>query len=256
MADIGEGVPLAASLPAYAEVVLPVEPEVIVEDRSGGLQEVIENALRDKPGKISVLVESLDGTNLSAGVGIHEEFNPYSTYKLFVALLVLEKIDTLEWYFTDTVSASKDVRACLEDMIIKSDNECPETFFEMLGGRAAIEKAVQAHGYEETYFVGDLRSTVSDQILFLRRLYRGELLTVPSTEYLIDLMKKQKFRDGIASGVDDPVANKVGFLFDYLHDSGIVYGDNVTYAISIYTKANSWSDIAEISSKIHAYIDN
>ena len=228
---------------------------ILNEKREASLQEILEEAVLAEPGKISVMVETFDGGDYSAGVTLGDEFNPYSTYKLFIAWLVLEKVDKGLWKFTDSVFEDHDVEACLRDMIVVSDNKCPETFFGMLGGRAAIEKVIRTRGYDNTYFVGTLSSTVGDQIIFLRQLYQGELLESSTTGYLINLMKNQKFREGIAAGVDAPVANKVGFQSDYLHDSAIVYGSKITYGISIYTKGSSWQSIAEIARKVHAFME-
>lgn len=224
-------------------------------DRSVSLQEVLEEAVQAEPGEISVLVESLEGDVFSAGVGVEKKYNPYSTYKLFIAWLVLERVDKREWELAKPVFEGRDVGECVEDMIVLSDNKCPETFFKMLGGREVIERRVQREGFSNTSFVGELGSTVTDQVAFLKKLYRGELLGWSGTEYLLELMKRQKFRDGVPLGVSVPVADKVGFLHGYLHDSAIVYGEESTYTVSIYTKDSSWASIARIAKKVHAFLE-
>jgi beta-lactamase class A len=257
------GASLNAKEPLYSESFVHTETaaalasvaDISEEDVSGTLEEIIQKAAASEPGEISVLVEALDDGNYSAGVNTREVFNPYSTYKLFIAWLVLDRVDKGELNYGDRVFEGRNVRECLEDMILLSDNKCPETFFQILDGRAAIERAVRASGFKDTKFVGELESTVVDQIIFLRRLYRGELLSESSTQYLLELMKNQKFREGITTGADAPVANKVGFLHEYLHDSAIVYGSKGVYGISIYTKDSSWEAISRISRKVHTSLE-
>ena len=64
-------------------------------------------------------------------------------------------------------------------------------------------------------------------------------------------MKRQVYRKGLPAGVGVPVADKVGFLEGYLHDSAIVYSPKGVYILVIYSNGSSWGAIADAAKKIH-----
>ena len=71
------------------------------------------------------------------------------------------------------------------------------------------------------------------------------------TDRLLGLMKRQKYRDGIPAGTGLPVADKVGFVDDVIHDAGIVYSPKGTYVLVIMTTSN-WSGIANAAKTINS----
>lgn len=69
-------------------------------------------------------------------------------------------------------------------------------------------------------------------------------------------MKNQVYRNGIPAGSRGAVvADKVGFLDNYLHDVGVVYGAKSTYAIVIMSEGSSWSNIKDLSQAIYDFMN-
>lgn len=214
------------------------------------------------PEGLSALVGDLsrDNNNMAISVrklgdrGVHangdQQYHPASTYKLFVAYSVLKRVDGGQWTM-DMQTAHGSVGACLDTMIINSDNACAEWFGSKIGWSTVFSE-VRAHGLSRTAVTGSgFVSTTNDLALFLQKLEANQLgLSEPSRARLIDSMKRQVFRKGIPAGVNGAVADKVGFLDDMLHDAAIVYSPRGVYVVTIMSKGSSWEAIANVSRAI------
>lgn len=158
-----------------------------------------------------------------------------STYKLFTAYSMYE---------------SAQAPSCLEDMIVYSDNVCPENW-----GRwnKVTEDAHKIGATSTRINTAPTLTTSNDLALFLTKLYDGSLLPDTETSHLVSLMKQQIFREGIPSGIPGvEVADKVGFLNGALNDAGIVYSEKGDFVLVILTDGYSWQVIANIASEIYA----
>jgi beta-lactamase class A len=188
----------------------------------------------------------------SVNVNGTKQFESASTYKLYVAYSVLKAIENGQMSWSDNV-AGRTAEKCLEDMIVVSDNDCPVAFKTKLGGWSVIENQAHAIGISSrTSLTGPtLLTTANDLSFFLYRLQKGALLNSSDTDRLLGLMKRQKYRDGIPAGTGLPVADKVGFVDDVIHDAGIVYSPKGTYVLVIMT-TSTWSGIASAAKTINA----
>jgi beta-lactamase class A len=91
--------------------------------------------------------------------------------------------------------------------------------------------------------------------LYLQKLERGELLQGDSREFLLSLLKRQIWRYGIPTGIPNmTIADKVGFLDDYIHDLAIVYSPHGTYILAIMTKGGSYSGMADVARRVENYL--
>lgn len=140
-------------------------------------------------------------------------------------------------------------------MIVNSDNACSEAFGERIGWQT-IQNELRAIGLPTTVLVsgGGFRSDTNEQVSFLNRLLNANIVSDASKDKLLAVMKRQVYRLGVPSGVDVPVADKVGFLEGLLHDTAIVYGKEGTYLIAIYTDNSTWGAIADITNQVSAYL--
>jgi beta-lactamase class A len=188
----------------------------------------------------------------SVNVNANKQFEAASTYKLYVAYSVLRAVENGQMSWSDTV-AGRTAEKCLEDMIVVSDNDCPVAFKTKLGGWATIESQAHAIGVSSrTSLTGPtLLTTANDLSFFLYRLQSGALLNSSSTDRLLNLMKRQKYRDGIPAGTGLPVADKVGFVDNVIHDAGIVYSPKGTYVLVIMT-TSTWTGIADAAKTINS----
>jgi beta-lactamase class A len=73
---------------------------------------------------------------------------------------------------------------------------------------------------------------------------------------LLDMMRRQVWREGIPAAVDSAVgpagsvADKVGWLDGVRNDAGIVTIDGRSYAVVIFTESDDWTLVREIASRI------
>lgn len=216
------------------------------------LQAAVTKAARANPA-MSIDVVELYGAHRSASYTPNRLYHTASTYKLYVAYALIKRIEagTYTWQsLFDGIPAD----TCMYRMLYVSDNECGEAFAFTIGW-PAIKRDLQAIGLQHTTFPGGLpHSTVGDQARFLTLLAHGTLMNKADAARLTGLMKHQVYRLGIPAGVPYPVADKVGFLWQLLHDSAIVYSPHGTYVLSIYSDRGTWNDIAVAARGINAVL--
>ena len=68
-------------------------------------------------------------------------------------------------------------------------------------------------------------------------------------------MSHQIYRKGIPSSSSYDVADKVGFLDEYINDSAIIYTNKGPLLLSIYSSGYSWDIITDIASNIISNCD-
>ena len=215
-----------------------------------GLQALVNDLVKDKDMAISVRKLGDSGVHASGD----KQYHPASTYKLFVAYSVLKRVDDGRMSLGQTTSGGQTLAQCLDNMIVNSDNACAEWFGATIGWNTITAEA-RALGASRTTLSRPFVSTTNDQALFLQKLESNQLgLTEPSRARLLDAMKRQVYRKGIPAGVGVPVADKVGFLEGYLHDSAIVYSPSGVYVLVIYSNGSSWAAIADAARQIHAQL--
>jgi beta-lactamase class A len=169
-----------------------------------------------------------------AQINPDDVFISASLYKIYVAYSLLDAVDrgavSLEsnipgygWTFS----------ACLEAMITLSDNECsylignyfgwPE-IDNQLAGLALVDTYLNNYA-ESGELDGNKVTSAKDIDSFLTRLYRGALLSVTSTNELINLLKRQQINDRIPEPLPPGVtiAHKTGNLPGIVHDVGYIF---------------------------------
>ncbi len=239
-----------------AELTVAALPPILQYSRSysntpEGLQALV-NDLSQANGGMAISVRKLGDSGVSANGD--EQYHPASTYKLFVAYSVLKRIDRGEWTW-DKPTSNGSVATCLDRMIINSDNPCAEWFGGTIGWSTVFGE-VRAHGLSRTAVTaGGFVSTANDLALFLQKLETNQLgLSEPSRARLLDVMKRQVYRNGVPAGVNGVVADKVGFLDGILNDAAIVYSPKGVYVISIMSNGSSWGAIASVARAIDTKI--
>ncbi|OZG60990.1 beta-lactamase [Bifidobacterium lemurum] len=202
---------------------------------------------------------AVDVVDLSSGatsieINADEVFVSASTYKLYVAYSMLSAVDsgTMTW---ESELNGTTLGECFAQMIEISDNACPEAWLYDVSSRDEVTAQAHSIGATSTAFVDGqaATTTASDLATMLTGVYEGTLLSQSSSETLIDEMMSQVYREGIPAGIGDAgvVADKVGFLYGYLNDAGIVYSDKGDYVFVILTNNSSWAAIAEATAIIY-----
>ena len=230
-----------APTPVYTRTYTPTDE---------GMSALIAQFAQAHSGSFGVSFAELDGQRRHASYQGTKSFRTASTYKLFVAYGALKRVEAGQWHWTDQINGGRDLTKCLDDMIVKSDNACGETMLAKIG-YSTLTNELRAIGLTGSSFMKDVPiTTASDLTTFVGALNAEQLLNPSSTNTLISAMKRNVYRQGIPKGASGQTADKVGFLDAFLHDAGIVYGPNGTYALTIMTEGSSWATIAELTKQI------
>lgn len=250
-AEVGKA--LVADAPLATTVIANVAPRVIY-DRSyssthAGLNSYLNDLASD--ANIKASVHQIGGNNWGGEAKGSVSDVAASTYKLYTAVYTLDQIDQGKLAMSSSVNGTN-VSTCLEKMIVVSDNACAEALRDKFGAKN-INQFLYDRGYSRgTTFVdaSAVKTTTNDLMKVLIDIQTASIIQPGSRDYLLGLMKRQVYRKGVPAGASATVANKVGFLWDYLNDAAIVYHPRGTYAIAIITKGQSWAKIAEITRQV------
>jgi beta-lactamase class A len=229
-------------------------PAKVVYDKQysntdAGLTAMLADLAKTKGFGVSVM--EINGRIANANG--NKSFTAASTYKLFVAYAVFKQIEAGQMAWGDAVNGQT-VANCFDAMIVKSDNPCGKALGDRIGWQN-IEDMMHGLGLTNTQLSPQLTTTANDLALYLYKLQNGSLVSAPDQARLLDAMKRQIYRSGIPAGTGLPVADKVGFVDDVIHDAGIVYGARGPYVMVIMTSNSSWSDIAAAAKQINTFLN-
>lgn len=201
-------------------------------------------------GSTDIAIVLTDLSNdASASVNADTQFVSASIYKLFVAYGIYQEVDAGTIKLTDKMTgyaAKSTVDECLDMMITISDNTCAVALGELYGW-SKLDAMLASAGYSKTKLDNydeagnldsDKQTTANDVAKLLRSLYDGTLLGATATKQFIAYLKADQINYMLPSGLPDGTvfAHKVGYLEDYQHDAGIVYGDNGDVLVVMLTK--------------------
>lgn len=227
-----------------------------------GLQAAINKWVNTQNHHYGISVMELNGSLRTASYHDTDSFITASTYKTFVAFMVMYDIEHGKYDFRTNTATGKNVRDCMSVMIINSDDDCGKSLGFMVGW-TQIDDLIKTMGIKNTDLnnyvgkdtnpVGDKHSTAKDETTFLKLLYDGKLLSPLHTELLLSLMKQQTHRERVPAGVPDgvEVADKPGWLDYAQNDMAIVYGKSSTYVVVILSDNSSTAPLAQLSSIIY-----
>lgn len=200
---------------------------------------------------VKISVKQINGGGWVANSKGAETLPSASTYKLYVAAVLFSKIESGEIKWSDEI-LGRSVASCFESMIVVSTNECAEEWLKRFG-RSNIENYIYQHGISDaTRFTdsGPARTSANDLVKILEGYHKRSLANGDNTNKLMEAMGRQIWRKGIPSGTAGSVADKVGFLWDYTHDAGIVRHPRGTYILAVMTKGHNYGTISQITKEI------
>lgn len=236
-----EAVAAALKTSASAQAVLkPLKAtgSTLYPATSKGIQALISDWQKSHASLEPVIAFSeIGGYGRSASLGADTKYFSASVYKVFPAWYLLDQIDQGKVDPNGIVAAGMKLDACFQDMIIISQSNCSEAIVNKYGGWGVMDQFARDHGIEGITLSSGVGITANGMVSFLTKLHNGELLSPDRTNYLLDAMKRQKYRTGFAaSGFD--VANKVGYQprSRSWHDAAILYHPNGTYVLVALTK--------------------
>lgn len=233
----------------------PVAPHATVSrsytNSQAGLRAYVAYATSTQ--NVRIVVQQLDGQGWGASGRADESLPSASTYKLFVAKMLFKKMDegAIRW---DDPILDTTVSGCFDRMTIASTNPCAVEWLQQFG-RDNMNDYVHSLGFSGgTSFThpSAVHTTAGDLAKFMIGLENGSLIGGDNRNRLYQSLGSHSYRYGIPTGVKGTVYDKVGFLWDYVHDSAIVYGPKGTYVLVIMTKGYSYAYIANVARQIES----
>jgi beta-lactamase class A len=244
----------AAKVSALAVAPTPL-PAAAAEADSVSQQEVFSTELqawlKNRPGEYGVFVGGADGS-MYAEAEADRMFNSESIYKLYVAYLGYQQLDTGTVRAEQIYSAGRTRLQCLDLMIRASDSPCAETLLNELG-KPVVDAKLKAYGLGNTSVLS-MQTTARDAAKALVLIHRGTDLSVSSRTRLLESLKNQQYRNGLPKGfAGSTVYNKVGFrdLVQY-NDVGLVtLADGRVVSVAVMTENAGVRNIASLGAEIN-----
>lgn len=202
---------------------------------------------------VRIAIKQLDGAKWEASVRAGESTPSASTYKLYVAAKLFEQMDAGRIRWTDSI-LDTNVAGCFERMIVVSTNPCAEEWIRQFG-RQNINNFIWSKGISRgTTFTHPTatHTTAGDLLKVEEMFYNGTLARGDNQSRLLNAMSRQMWRSGIPAGTKGWTQDKVGFLWNYVHDAGIVHHPRGTYIMAVMTKGASYATIAQITREVEA----
>lgn len=233
---------------------VPVAATVLYNNTYSATRDGLQSYINDisKSRNMRIMIQQLNGEKWAVEARAHESMPSASTYKLFVALALFDRMDRgeIDW---GTAILDTNVSGCFERMMVASTNPCAEQFLTLFGGYGAMNQFVYSRGFShETDFTNQIakHTSAADLTLYMIGLEQGTLLQGAQRDKLLDALGRHPYRDGIPRGSGGKVNDKVGFLWDYVHDTAIVHHPRGTYVMTIMSKGQSYARIAEVTREI------
>ncbi|MGY3319528.1 serine hydrolase [Arthrobacter sp. TE12232] len=181
--------------------------------------------------------------------GVREQFVAASTAKVLAAAAYYHLVETGAASLDDPLG---DYTAGfqLREMIQQSDNDSWSLIMDAVGHEELTEYAASLG---VTYDPETNTLTPAEMASVLAGVYSGTLLNAEDTAQLLSYMQDTNYETLIPAAVPDGITvfHKYGLLDDELHDAGILTKDGTAYALVIYTKGQSLSDVPERTEVIH-----
>jgi beta-lactamase class A len=196
-------------------------------------------------------------TGESISIKGNTPFPMASTVKVAIAALYLSQVDHGQKTLDDKISGQP-VRKLMAKMLIYSDNHAADMLFKDVGGPHAVHSWLAQNGIQGVrvdrtiaQLLADKRdlwdhrdsSTPMGMIELLKRIYKAEIISPKSRNYLLDLMAqchtgRNRMKWLLPAGT--PVEHKTGTLNGLSDDVGfITMPDGHRIAVAIFARGGS-----------------
>ena len=221
-----------------------------------GLEQQLGYLVAGKSADVGIAALDLNTGDMVSVKG-NTPFPMASTVKVAVAALYLAQVDHGRRSLDDTINGVS-ARSLMRRMLIHSDNRATDILIRDLGGPRALNRWLQDNGLNGlrvdrtiAQLLTDRRdlwdrrdsSTPTAMVDLLRRIYRAELISPKSRNYLLDVMSqcqtgKNRMRALLPAGT--PVEHKTGTLSGYTSDVGFIsLPDGRRIAVAIFARGGS-----------------
>lgn len=229
-------------------------PEPIPQFDEKKISAALKNWVISHKGSYSIAVSNQDGKTL-AQYASEDQYFMASIYKLYVAYVAYQKVDTGEFKLDESYLDGWTRGKCLDEMIRTSHNACGEKMLAELG--VELKTKLSGYGFSATSVAGFTTSAI-DSNKILARIKTGNDLSESSKAKLLDSMLGQKYRQGLPAGFEgSKVYDKVGFRGSQeYHDVGIVeLPDGRILFFSVLSDKAGSASIANLAQTIAASLN-
>lgn len=230
-----------------------VPPSVIYDNKYTATEEGLRTYVADasKRMNVHIAIQQLDGGKWTASARADESIPSASTYKLFVAKWLFDQMDKglVHW---DDPMLDTTVSVCFDRMTIASTNPCAESWLAK-AGRSNFNEYIYGLGFSRgtSFTMPDAtHTTANDLQRMMLGINDGSIMSGAHKDRLLRSLSTHPYRYGIPTGSGGQVWDKVGFLWDYVHDTAIVKHPKGTYVMTIMTKGQSYATIANLTREI------
>jgi beta-lactamase class A len=219
------------------------------------VEQQLSSLASDSSADIGIAALDLN-TGESISIKGDTAFPMASTVKVAIAALYLSQVDHGRKTLDDTIGGVP-VRKLMARMLIYSDNRAADVLFKDVGGPTAVHQWLNQNGIRGVHVDRTIAQLLSDRrdlwdsrdsstpkamVELLRRLYRGELISASSRNYLLGLMAQcetgKNRMKALLPGV--PVEHKTGTLNGLADDVGfITMPDGHRIAVAIFARGGS-----------------
>lgn len=250
------------------------------------LRDYLENMTEREKGNadISLYFEYL---NTGANISVNKDLQlwPVSLAKVPLAMVVLKKVEKGEWsldqefvatdenlnsgsgYLYKEGSGVKEKISKLLEVLLEDSDNTAYRIFKRETTQMERDLFVEEIGLPE-FFKEDGKVSAKEYTRLFRSLYTAGYLNREYSQYMLDLLTKNTFKDFLSQGVPEniPFAHKQGenVVLNVFADSGIVFLQNRPYLISVMIQPKTIDSagskeyvskiMKEISQNIHQYI--
>jgi len=220
------------------------------------VEQQLQSIMSDKTADVGIAAVDLN-TGESLSIKGDTPFPMASTVKVAIAALYLSQVDHGQKTLDDTIHGEP-VRRLMAKMLIYSDNRAADVLFKDVGWPHAVHQWLTDNGIYGVHvdrtiaqLLADRRdlwdtrdsSTPKAMVDLLRRIYRGELISSQSRNYLLGVMAKcetGKNRMKWLLPAGTPVEHKTGTLDGLADDVGFIsMPDGHRIAVAIFTRGGS-----------------
>jgi len=222
----------------------------------GSLEQQLNYLVAGKSADVGIAALDLN-TGETVSIKGNTPFPMASTVKVAVAALYLAQVDHGRRSLDDTIGGVS-ARSLMRRMLIHSDNRATDILLGDLGGPARLDAWLHENGVRGVRVdrniaqllaakrdLWDRRdsSTPMAMVDLLGRIYKAELISPTSRNYLLDVMAqcqtgKNRMKALLPMGT--PVEHKTGTLNGYASDVGFIsLPDGRRVAVAIFTRGGA-----------------
>ena len=206
------------------------------------------HAWNKKYGNVAgVVITSSETGQVLVSSNADKQFFTASIYKLYVAYLTMQDIDSGKLVATTKILNGQTIQECVYKMIQSSDSPCAEKMLAVLT-KSAVNSRLKVLGLTATN-LASFQTSAADAALVTQLIGNGTGLQPASAKLLQQAMAEQKYRDGLPNGFkNSTVADKVGFYETGYHDTANVTPQGgKTFTVTVLSEKMGSRPIAELA---------